>query len=519
MDALIDSNLPGVAPGNPRKGRVALGLLLGTAVLALAGCGRPTPKLNENKLPEVRAAYPQVRYVADAEELTGRLEATDSVEVRARVTGYLQKVRFKDGQFVRKGDPLFEIDDKTFTAEVERGRANLKQAEARLARLNNDAGRARLLLQTRSISNEQADKIISDQREAGAAVSAARAALRMAEINLDYCKIAAPLDGRISRRFIDEGNLVKANETPLTTIVSLNPIWAYFDVDERTVLRLRRLASEGKIASASETDLKLDVALADREGFKDGYKGLINFSDNRIDAGTGTLRVRVEIDNPQSPSGEYLLSPGMFARVRLPIGAPERSRVVPEESLQSDQGARFLYVLKDSGQVIFLHSETRESRELARPGEKRTDGHVDEAWVKENVDGKRQWLKKVDDDHNVTYTNQLTGEVKKGEVDEDWIRDNVQVWLRKKVYIAEYRPLDPGPQDDDMRVVLSPAKGARPVARSKVKGQPRARTGKWAVGKDELIIVSGHQRVKAGGKVILAEEPKRIGEVAQAPRN
>jgi multidrug efflux pump subunit AcrA (membrane-fusion protein) len=282
------------------------------------------------------------------------------------------------------------------------------------------------------------------------------------------------------------------------------------------VLRLRRLAVDGKINSASEPEAKLDVALADREGFKDGYKGTINFEDNRIDAGTGTLRVRVEIDNPRSERGEYLLSPGMFVRVRFPIGQPERSRVVPEEALQSDQGARFLFVLKDSGQEIFLHHETREFKEIARPGEKQADTQVDEAWVKENVDGGRKWLKKVDDEKNVTYVNQLTGAVKKAsEINEDWIADNVQVWLRKKVYVAEYRPLDPGPQDDQMRVVLAPAKNGKPRARSKVQGQPRAREGKWAVGKDELVILSGHQRVKAGGKVILVEEPKRFTDREQ----
>jgi RND family efflux transporter MFP subunit len=512
METLIEKAQTGVSPGTPRTWQAVLLVALALAALVLAGCGRAKPALHENKLPEVRAALPEERFVGDAEEFTGRLDAADMVEVRSRVTGYLQKVHFTDGQVVKKGDPLFDIDDSTFTAEVDRARANLNQAEARLARLITDAGRARRLLSSRSISTEQADKIISDHREAEATVGAARAALRMAEINLAYCKIAAPLDGRISRRFIDEGNLVRANETALTTIVRLSPIYASFDVDERTVLRLRRLAVDGKVGSVSEPEAKVDVALADGNGFKDAFKGTLNFQDNRIDAGTGTLRVRVEMDNPQSERGDYLLSPGMFVRVRFPVGQPRRSRVVPEEALQSDQGARFLYVLKDSGQEIYLHNDTRESRELARPGEKPSDAQVDAAWVKENVDGPRHWLKKVDEEKNVTYINALTGEVKKAEqVDEDWVAENVQVWLRKKVYVAEYRPLDPGPQDDQMRVVLAPAKSGK-QPRSKVQGTPKARKGQWAVGKDELVILSGHQRVKAGGKVILAEEPKRLGE-------
>jgi RND family efflux transporter MFP subunit len=486
--------------------RLDIGLVLATSVLAFIGCGKGKAKVNENKLPEVRAAFPEIRFVADSEEFTGRLEATDTVEIRARVSGYLKDINFKDGDFVERGKVLFEIDDKTFKAEKERNEANLKQAEAHLARLGFDLARARVLARSRAMSPEEVDKISGDRAEAEASVGAAKAALAIAQVNWGYCKVYSPLTGRLSKRMVDKGNLVKADETPLTTIVSLDPIWAYFDVDERTVLRLRRLLHEGKIKRTSETGMLLDVALADSETYKDAFKGRINFSDNRLDTSTGTLRVRVEIANilnktRGAPAHDYLLSPGMFVRVRVPIGERVESVLVPESALQSDQGEKFVYALADTGEVIYLNVQTKEYKEPRKPGKDKLGTYVDEAWVKENVRDNRMWVKKTEDGQPV-YVYKKTDEVKKhDDVSQEWIDENVDVWVTRKIYSAEYRRVRLGPQDEDLRVVYPPeARGRQPAQKS---GKVR----KTGVKKEDLIVVSGMQRVKAGGKVILVEEP------------
>ena len=167
----------------------------------------------------------------------------------------------------------------------------------------------------------------------------------LAALNLDFTRVTAPIGGRLSRRMVDPGNLVKADETALTSIVSLDPMFVYFDVDERTVLRIRRLIREGKIKSRTETELPVQVALADEDGFP--RTGFINFSDNKVDPNTGTLRVRGVVENPKP----HVLSPGMFLRVRLPIGKPYQALMIAERALGTDQGRKFLYVVNGDDEV------------------------------------------------------------------------------------------------------------------------------------------------------------------------
>jgi membrane fusion protein, multidrug efflux system len=315
------------------------------AALSLAvGCGGASKEAPPAKEVSVPWSRPRVQVVTELEEFTGRTEAVMTVEVRARVTGYLDKAMFKEGTDVKKGDLLFEIDPRTYQAEVDKAQAMVGQYEATVERLGSDYQRARQLMPSRAISPEEVDKISGNRSEAAATVGAARASLRAAKLNLDFTKIAAPLSGRISRRLADPGNLVKADDTILTTIVQLDPIHSYFDIDERTVLRLRRLIHEGKLRSASETAIQVDLGLADEEGYS--LKGTIDFRDNRLDPGTGTLRVRVVIPNP-----DKLLSPGMFMRMKLPVSLPTRSLLVPEEALVNDQGQKALYVINADDKV------------------------------------------------------------------------------------------------------------------------------------------------------------------------
>ena len=291
-------------------------------------------------------SLPVTQDVTDYEDFTGRTEAVATIEIRARVTGYLDKVLFKEGTEVKQGDPLFEIDRRTYQADCDRAEANLLQARAHLNRLQADLRRAASLLPSKSISQEDYDKVAGDCAEAEAAVKVSEAALHSARLNLDFTIVSAPISGRISRQLIDPGNLAKADDTLLTMLVSLDPIYAYFDVDERTMLRIRRLIRSGKVKSAREAEVSVLLGLADEEGFP--HEGTINFVDNRVDATTGTLRLRGIVANPKR-----LFSPGMFLRVRVPIGDPHRAILVSERALGSDQGQKFVYVLNDKNEVTY----------------------------------------------------------------------------------------------------------------------------------------------------------------------
>jgi RND family efflux transporter MFP subunit len=321
-----------------------LALLLGLA--AATGCGRVQPKLTPPGPAEVEVSLPVVKEVTEYEDFTGRTEAVRAVEVRARVTGYLEAVFFKEGDDVQQGDRLFEIDPRTYRAELAKAEANVGQAEARVKRLQADYVRARELLPKKVVSREEFDKIDGDKAEAEASVKVARASRDVARLNLDFCTVSAPLGGRISRQLIDPGNLVKADETPLTSIVAVDPIYANFDVDERTMLRVRRLVQQGKVKSARETEVPVYLGLSDEAGFP--HKGTINFVDNKVDPTTGTLRVRGVF-----PNGKRLISPGMFARSRIRIGLPYRAVLVSEAALGTDQGQKFVYVVGSNDKVEY----------------------------------------------------------------------------------------------------------------------------------------------------------------------
>lgn len=323
------------------RSRVRLLPGLGLAGLLMAGCEKPEVKTAAPPPQRVFVSHPTVDDVRDYEDFTGRTEAIFAVEVRSRVTGYLDKVHFKDGDDVKEGDPLLEIDARPYQAELNRTEAALAQSEAHLKRLEADYKRASLLINRGNISREEFDLIIGNRAEAEAAVGIARAQYDLAKLNVGYTKINSTQTGRLSRRLVDPGNLVQADTTPLTTIVALDPLYVYFDVDERTLLRIRRLIREGKVRSRQQADIPVMVALSDENDFP--HKGVIDFSENRVDPGTGTLRVRAKIDNPKP----YLLSPGLFVRVRLPVGDPHRSTLVAEKALGSEQGEKYVYVVKD----------------------------------------------------------------------------------------------------------------------------------------------------------------------------
>lgn len=316
------------------------------ALLPASGCQKKAQQSVALPPPEVFIASPVEQVVTDFEEFIGRTSAVETVDVRSRVSGYLHKVHFKDGADVKEGDLLLEIDERPFKAEADRAAAAVLQAKARVDRVSRNLDRATQLRESKTISQEDFEAISFDKAEAQAAYEQAVASKVLADLNLSYTKITSPLTGRLSRRLADVGNLVQADQTILANVVSLNPIYAYFDIDERTVLRLRRLIQEGKIQSARNSQVVAQIALADDREFT--LKGVIDFIDNQIDPASGTLRLRVVIDNPA-----LLLSPGFFVRLRVPVGAPHKALLVQEEALGTDQGQRFVYTLNDKDEVTY----------------------------------------------------------------------------------------------------------------------------------------------------------------------
>ena len=322
------------------------------ASLGTLGCARPQPALAPAKPTEVVVTYPVTESITEYEDFTGRTEAVAAVDIRSRVTGHLLEIRFKDGDDVKKGDTLFVIDPEPYRHELDRAKASLVFAEAHLARLKKDSIRVAALFERGAASREEFDRVEGERAEAEASLGIAEASRRIAKQNLDWCTIAAPMTGRISRRALDAGNLVKADDTILTNLVALDPIDAYFDIDERTLLRIRRLVNDRKMVSARKAETKVRIGLADEDGFS--LTGTINFIDNRLEAGTGTLRVGAVIQNPRiGESNSRLLSSHMFVRIRLPVGLPHPATLIPEEAVGTDQGQKFLYVVNEKDEVVY----------------------------------------------------------------------------------------------------------------------------------------------------------------------
>lgn len=347
---LMNGRLLGWNRALPAAGLLALAALL-------PGCVKEPPGPAKAPPPEVLVSTPVTGEITDFEDFTGRTQAVRTVEVRARVTGYLDKVNFKDGIEVEEGDLLFVIDPRPYRAELNRTEALLVQTEARTKRLEADFRRAKATFNRGAISREEFDAKASDYAEASAAVGSARANRDLAALNLDFTRVIAPISGRISRRMVDEGNLVQADVTALTSIVSVDPMYVYFDIDERTLLRIRRLIREGKVHSRTEAEVPVMAALADEEDFP--HEGMIDFSDNQVDPSTGTLRVRAVIPNPANGDGKArVLSPGLFIRVRLPIGNPRKALLVAEQAMGTDQGRKFVYVVNDQDEVTYRPVKT-----------------------------------------------------------------------------------------------------------------------------------------------------------------
>jgi RND family efflux transporter MFP subunit len=330
--------------------------LVRACVLLLAGlaasCREPQAQQQPSAAPPppaVTIAQPVERKVAEWDEFTGRFQAVDTVEIRARVSGYLTEIHFTDGQMVKAGDPLFVIDPRPFERTAERLRAELTAAKARFEFAQKDLERARPLAKNENISEQVFQQRQRELAETEATVKASEASLAAAELNLEFTRVTAPLAGRISRKLISIGNYITgASEgaTLLTTIVSQDPIQFYFDISEADYLKYLRLGKAGTGASYRENPTPVVLGLMDEKGFP--HPGTLDFVENRIDAATGSLRGRAVFKNPNN-----LFTPGLFARIRLAGSGEYQAILLPDGAIATDQTNRFVYTVADDGTVAY----------------------------------------------------------------------------------------------------------------------------------------------------------------------
>src|SRR5947208_651662 len=334
-------------PVRMRYSVAALAILFG---LLLAGC-KKTAATTASSAPVVSVIQPVAREVVEWDEYIGRLESPETVEIRARVSGYLDKVHFKEGKEVKKGDLLFTIDRRPYQAEYDHADAEHQRAESQADLAKNDAERATRLIATKAISQEDFDTKTKTYTSALAAVKSAKAAMDSAKLNLEFTEMHAPIDGRASSALVTEGNLVSggvsgAGASLLTTLVSLDPLYCYGSADERAILKYIRLSKEGTRVSARDKEIPVEMALADETGFP--HKGYMDFVDNRVDPNTGTLRARGVFTN-----ADHSLSPGFFARMRIPGSGKYPALLLPDRALGSDQAQKFVYVVNVEKKVEF----------------------------------------------------------------------------------------------------------------------------------------------------------------------
>jgi RND family efflux transporter MFP subunit len=363
VEATVVANKIGPAP------------MLLACLIAGAGCGRET-KVSAPPPPEVSISQPVEESVQETLEFTGRTSAIESVEVRARVTGYITKVAFTAGALVNAGDLLFQIDPREYEATVLRSEGEVATLRAQLARAESEVGRNQTLRPSGAASARELERAIAERGSAEGELKAKLAQLELAKLDVEFSRVTAPITGRVSKAEITEGNLVVVGASGgplLTTVVSLDPIYVNFDADERALVRVKRanIARDGAATPENVRAAKTPVlvALADENEF--GHEGRIEFVDNQIDPSTGTIHVRGVL-----PNADRLLTPGQFVRVRVPIGEAKPGVLVTDRAIGTDQDRKYVLVVNDKNVVEYrpvklgpLHGGLRALAEGVAPGE------------------------------------------------------------------------------------------------------------------------------------------------------
>ena len=323
-----------------RQGLTLLGMVL--LITQLSGCDKGVAQNAAPPPPEVSAAPVLIKPVSQWDNFNGRVEAVQSVQLRPRVSGYIDAVNYREGDEVRKGQVLFTIDDRSYRAALEQAKAELARARSQASLARSESGRSEKLIGTQAISREAWEQRRSAASQAQADVLAAEAAVDMAQLNLDFTRVTAPIDGRASRAMITAGNLVTAGDSAsvLTTLVSQQQMYVYFDVDENTFLNYQAMTRQGQQRHA----LPVEIALVGEQGFP--HQGKIDFLDNQLTASTGTIRMRALLDNQQRQ-----FTPGLFARVRLPGSAQFEAVLIDDKAVLTDQDRKYVYVVDGEGKA------------------------------------------------------------------------------------------------------------------------------------------------------------------------
>lgn len=322
----------------------ALGVMLALSVAVIAGCTGQASENAQPPAPAVSAAPVLVKQISQWDDFSGRVEAVESVDLRPRVSGYIDRVNYTEGQEVRKGDVLFTIDSRSYRAELARAQADLARARSQADLGRSEAARAKKLSELQAISTESYEQRRSAAAEAQANVAAAQAAVDAARLNLEFTQVRAPISGRAGRALVTAGNLVSAGDagSVLTTLVALDRMHVHFDTDERTFLHYAELARKGERPSENGAGVPVQIGLVGEEGFP--HTGVVDFLDNQVDPTTGTIRARALLDN-----ADRAFTPGLFARVRV-LGSGEFNAIlIDDKAVLTDQDRKYVYVVDAKG--------------------------------------------------------------------------------------------------------------------------------------------------------------------------
>jgi RND family efflux transporter MFP subunit len=369
--------------------RCNMRFLIFALLVLIVGAGCEPPKVKAVKNPKVIVTEPVTGKVMDYQDFTGRLEAVKSIEIRARVSGYVIKaiqardekaapsealasddIKVKEGDFVKEGELLFLVEEKPYKVELDQVEANYKLAIAERNLMTENADRARRMWAKKAMSQEDYQRDLAAYEKSVAQVGAVEAMKAKAQMYMDYTRVKAPVSGRISRRFVDPGNLITADNTILTTIVAEDPVYAYFDVDERTYLDLLATVAPGQKSWYEGLKLPVMMRLANENEFE--KVGEVDFVDNRVTASTGTVRMRGVFKNATG-----LLKAGLFVRIRLPVNEPYTAVLISDEAIQSDQERKYVWIVNAKNEAEYrsvkLGQAIKQLR-VIRPPEKGMEG-------------------------------------------------------------------------------------------------------------------------------------------------